>query len=218
MAIVIAHVGHRLQALDSQQVLGPLGHGAEVGAVGRIIGDFMVEDELVLGVDGDLDVIGHVGAMAFAGGHGSAIWVGEGDLRLARLLHVVLQTLGLLHALSKLLDLLFELLGGERRLFRLLGVVGIQLVQVGFDLPWPGQDRLVDVFDRLLQLAVGEVALPAAPCRDGIDGFELGPVDGHEIPAEEVQVPAESGEGAADLLDGFAVVPAEVGDGLACPG
>ena len=113
LGVVIPHVGHRFQSLDSQKVLGPLGHRAEVGAVGWVVGDFMVEDELVLGVDGHLDVIGDVGAMAFSGGHGAAVWVGEGDLGLAGLVDLLAQGTQLPLSLPEDLDLLLKLFGGE---------------------------------------------------------------------------------------------------------
>jgi hypothetical protein len=112
LGVVIAHVGHRFQSLHSQRVLGPLGHRAKVGAVGRVVGDFMVEDELVLAVDGHLDVIGDVGAVAFSGGDGAAVGVGQGDLGLTGLVHLLAQGSQLPLALPEDLDLL---LGAPRR-------------------------------------------------------------------------------------------------------
>mgnify|MGYP001598022319 CR=1 FL=1 len=120
----------------------------------------------MLAVDRDLDVtlcqdgIGDVGNPSAAYRHRAAIGVGEGDLGLAALIHTPPQALVVLHALFEELNLLFELLGGELALFGLLGVVGVQFVQVGFDLPWPGhlclqprcrQDRLVEVYQALFE-------------------------------------------------------------------
>jgi len=85
----------------------------------------MVDEELVLGVDGDLDVVAHVGDPAAADRHGTTIGGGEGDLRLASLFHAPQQALVLLHAFLEQLDLLFELLGGELALFGFLGVVSV---------------------------------------------------------------------------------------------
>ncbi|HEX9674532.1 MAG TPA: hypothetical protein VGA07_01000 [Anaerolineales bacterium] len=141
------------------------------------------------------------GDAAAADRHAAAVGIGEGDLGVAAFIHALLQAFVLLHALLEQSDLLLELLGRELRLFGFFGVVGIQFIQVGFDLA-------VDLLEGALELAVGEVARPA------VDRLELGTVDGHQVPTEEIQVPAEGREAAADLLDGRAIVPAEVGDGL----
>ena len=154
----------------------------EQSALGDRIRDLVVDDELVLGVHGHLDValcqdgIAHVGDPAATDGHGAGVRIGEGDLGLVALFDAPLQALVVLHALFQEPDLLFQLLGGELAFFGLLGVVGIQLVQVGFDLPCPGQDRLVDLFEGPLQLAIGEVALA------GVDGLELTPF-GDRLPS-----------------------------------
>jgi hypothetical protein len=72
-----------------------------------------------------------------------------------------------------------------------------------------GIDLLVEVLELALELALGDVAGTI------VGGLELAAVDGDELAAEEVEVAAEQDESAADLTDGFAVVFAKVGDGLA---
>ena len=47
-----------------------------------------------------------------------------------------------------------------------------------------------------------------------VDGLELAAVDGHDGLGEELQLPAQLHEAAADVADAVAVVAAEVGDGL----
>jgi hypothetical protein len=66
----------------------------------------VIHDQFVLGVDGDLDVIAHVGDPAAADGHGAGVRIGEGDLGLVALFHALLQALVVLHALLEQPDLL----------------------------------------------------------------------------------------------------------------
>jgi len=61
----------------------------EQAAVGGLVGDRMVDDQLVLPADGDLEVVlcqdglAHIGDLSAAGGHAAAVRIGEGDLGLA---------------------------------------------------------------------------------------------------------------------------------------
>ena len=107
-------------------------------------------------------------------------------------------------------DLLPEFLGSELWSVRLKLIAVVEIVEVGIDL-------LVEILELLLELALGDVAGTV------VGGLELAAVDtvpvflrdGDELAAKEVEVAAEQDEGAADLADGFAVVFAKVGDGLA---
>jgi hypothetical protein len=46
----------------------------------------------VLAIDDDLDVVGDLGKMAPSDGHGAGIRVGQGDLRLAGFVHLLVDT------------------------------------------------------------------------------------------------------------------------------
>jgi len=50
--------------LHGESPFGAEGHGAEQPAFGDCIGDLIIHDQFVLGVDGDLDVITDVGDSA----------------------------------------------------------------------------------------------------------------------------------------------------------
>jgi len=80
-------------------------------------------------------------------------------------------------------------------------IILVQVIEVVFNL-------LVGLLNEGVEFALGEVLAPA------IYGFELTAVDGDEFSAEKIAFPTEKGEGAADLLDCFEVIPAKVGDGL----
>src|SRR3972149_2639537 len=85
-AVVIAHVGEHIEAVHAERLLGAQGHGAEQALFGDRVGQLVVDDELVLGIDGDLGVIAEVGDAAAADGHGAAVGIGEGERRLAALI------------------------------------------------------------------------------------------------------------------------------------
>ena len=164
------------------------GQAREQATLGDRIRDLMIDDELVLGVDGHLDVIAHISDPAAAHGHGTGVGVGEGDLGLVALFDAPLQAFVILHALFQEPDLLFQLLSGELALIGFLSVVGIHLIQVGFD-------PLVDVFEGALELTIGEIA----PRELTALNFDLSMAN--QVPAEEIQVPTEGGEGPTHLLD-----------------
>ena len=81
-------------------------------------------------------------------------------------------------------------------------IVLVQVIEVVFNL-------LVGLLNEGVEFALGEVLAPA------IYSLELAAVDGDEFSAEKIAFPTEEGEGAADLLDCFMVIPAKVSDGLA---
>jgi hypothetical protein len=80
--------------------------------MGNRVGDLVIEDELVQGIDGDLDVVADIGGAA-AGGHAAAVGAGEGDLGLAAALELLLQFLGPGPLALHLFDLLAEFFCGE---------------------------------------------------------------------------------------------------------
>jgi hypothetical protein len=69
-------------------------------------------------------------------------------------------------------------------------------------------NTLVNLRQPPLHLGLGEVPISR------VDGLELAPVDRNARFAEQLKAPAQHHELAADLADGLAVVPAEVGYGL----
>jgi len=101
------------------------------------------------------------------------------------------------------------------------------LIQIALDCP-PNRGnsilvKIIEVFFNLLvgllnegvEFAFREVLAPTVlRYQDGIYGFELAAVDGDEFSTEQIAFPTEKGEGAADLLDCFEIVPSKVGYGL----
>jgi len=187
--------------IHAEDFLGAQGHGVQQVAVGGLVGDFVVDDELVLLVDADLNIVGDIGDLSAAGGHGAAVRIGEGDLGLTGVFHLLGELEQLTPASLEGVDLLLKLLGSELRGVRLRLIAVVEIVEVGIDL-------LVEILELPLELALGDVAGAV------VGGLELAAVDGDELAAKQVEVAAEQDEGAADLADGFAIVFAKVGDGL----
>ncbi len=133
----------------------------------------------------------------------SEIWVPPA------LVDLLVQFLRFGAAAFHLLDLLLKLFWRELLLFGLIGIGLVHLIQVAIDI-------FIQLLDQVLELLLGEVAIPA------IDGLELGTVDtvpvfwrdGDKVAAEKVQLAAEEGELPADVADCLAIIFAEIGDGL----
>src|SRR3972149_10425428 len=64
LPIVVAHVGDHIHLVDAQGLLGALGHAAQQPEVGDIVGDVVVDDQFVLGVDAELNVEADQGGLA----------------------------------------------------------------------------------------------------------------------------------------------------------
>lgn len=201
LAMVIAHIGQGFQLINAEQVFGPPGHGAEQIPVGDFVGDHMVDDELVLFINAYLRVTTYLGSGPSCQGHEAAVRVSERDLRFSRILHLFPEPFLLFHPVFQAPDLFLEFLGCRPKFIRLLCIVLVQLIQVGVDF-------LLDILHRLLQPAVGEVAIAAA------DRFELRAVDGHQVAAEKVELAVEECELPAHLADGFPIMSSKVGEGL----
>ena len=77
----------------------------------------------------------------------------------------------------------------------------IQFLQIGFD-------PLLQLLQIFLHLGLGEVALTA------VDRLELAAVNGDQLSAEQIQLPAQQAEGFEHFLERLAVVFTKVSDGL----
>jgi hypothetical protein len=64
--------------------------------VGDVVGDFVIENQLVLTINGHLDVVRDLGMMAPSDRHGTGIRIGQGDLTGARLLHLLVDAVQVL--------------------------------------------------------------------------------------------------------------------------
>jgi len=107
--------------------------------------------------------------MALSCWHGTTVGVGERDLSLARLVHLLAQGSQLPLSLPQNLDLLLEFFGSGFAKLGFLLVVRLQLPQVLLDL---GFNLLRQAF----QFPSGEVAVSS------IDRLELGSIDGNKLP------------------------------------
>ena len=80
-------------------VFGLCCHVGELVTVMPNIGDLMGNDEVMLGVDGNLDVVTDHPAAPSAGRHGPGIRVSQGDLLVRRFLQLGFDAVQLLHLL-----------------------------------------------------------------------------------------------------------------------
>lgn len=149
------------------------------------VGDLVSHDQVMLGIDGGLDVVADRAAPTPARRHRARVQVGQRDLLAWRGVHDRFKGFERRHLLAKRGDLLPQADRLGLRQFALLAISCLQgchvALDAGFDLVHP-----------LLQLGLGEVLVP------GIHSLELAAIDRRHGVAEQVQSPAQIDKPAAD--------------------
>src|SRR5205823_419683 len=161
----------------------------------------MANNEMMLGVDGTLNIVPDHPATSAAGGHRARIGIGQRYLLVLGLHHQGVQTVQALNLLAQRRNLLVE--PGDLGLrYRFpLTVSAVELREIA-------GDALVNLRQPPLHLGLGEVPIPR------VDGLELAAVDRNARFAKQFKAAAQHHELTADLADGLAIVLAEVGYGL----
>ena len=170
-------------------------------AVVADIGHLVRDDQMMLGVDGHLDVVADDAGALAAGGHRTGIRIGQGDLLVGCGLDLPSHLFERLHLPAQALDLLLEPDCPGLGHIAVLPVGAIQRRQVARDAGLDLLDALGDLGDREVLVAV-------------VDGLELAAVDGDDRPGEQVELAAQHDELRAGRADRRSIVAAEVGDGL----
>jgi hypothetical protein len=107
-----------------------------VTLVGDVVGDLVIDNQLVLAIDGNLDVVAYLYMMAPSDGHRTGIRIGQGDLRLAGFDHLLVNTFQVLFAVLQVVDDFLEFFGGLFAEAAFLFVVFVELLEIPVD-PWP---------------------------------------------------------------------------------
>ena len=109
VAVVIASVGQHRDLLASACRAGLPAHGGQLRPIAADIGHVMGDDQMVLGIDGDLHIVADNASALAAGRHRAGIGIGQGDLFVGRGLDLLTNLPEGLHLPPQALDLL---LGG----------------------------------------------------------------------------------------------------------
>ena len=171
-------------------------HLRQLAPVATDIDDLVGNDEMVLGIDGRLNVVAHQSPTG-TGCHGAGIRIGELDLPSRRLIQLSLNFLELLHPGLQRCHLLLEPSSSSFGNLGWLAICGIHFRQIALDAP-------VDFLHPLFEFAPREVAIV------GIDRFELATINGHDSLGKEIQLAAQHDKLTTGVADAFAVVPPEV--------
>ena len=170
--------------------------------IGPDVGHLMRDDQMVLGVDGDLDIVANDAGTATTGRHRAGIGIGQRDLLVRRGEHLHLEILKTPHLLLQLLDLIFEAARlGFERLGRLLPVGAVELLQIP-------RDTLLDLRHAPLHLGAREVLVAV------VHRLELAAVNRDAGLREQTHRAAQRDEARAHFADRRAIVLAEVGNRL----
>src|SRR5882672_4338491 len=161
----------------------------------------MGNNEMMLGVDGTLNIVPNHPATSATCGHRASIGVSQRYLLVLGLHHLSVQTVEALYLLTQRRNLLVEPgdLGLRYRFPLTIGAVELREIT---------GNALVNLRQTALHLGLGEVPIPR------VDGLELAAVDRNARFAEQFKSAAQHHELAANPADGLAVVLAEVGYGL----
>src|SRR6266850_1919357 len=158
----------------------------------------MGNNEMMLGVDGTLNIVPNHPATSATCGHRASIGVSQGYLLVLGLHHQGVQTVQALYLLTQRCNLLVEPgdLGLRYRFPLAIGAVQLR------EIP---RYALVNLRQPPLHLGFGEVPVPR------VDGLKLAAVDRNTRFAEQLKASAQHHELTADLADGLAIVLPEVG-------
>src|SRR4029077_17231085 len=161
----------------------------------------MGNNEMMLGVDGTLNIVADHPATSATCGHRASIGVSQRYLLVLSLHHQSVQTVQTLNLLAQRRNLLVEPgdFGLRYRFSLTIGTVELR-EKAGY--------ALVNLRQTALHLGLGEVPIPR------VDGLELAAVDRNARFAEQFKAAAQHHELAADPADGLTIVLAEVGYGL----
>ena len=168
-------------------------------------GDFMGDDQVVLGFNRRLHVVTYDTGHAGCRGHGSRVWIAQRHLRFAGLIHAFLDR----SVARRFLLQMFQL--SQRAFHPCLGQHGsgllkhlisaIQFVEITLN-------GLVDLTQLLAQLATRVIL------GFGIHCLEPATIYGDQVPVQQIDVATQHDELLADLADRRAVVLAEVSNRL----
>src|SRR5437667_8155612 len=161
----------------------------------------MGNNEMMLGVDGTLNIVPNHPATSATCGYRASIGVSQGYLLVLGLHHQSVQTVEALYLLAQCRNLLVEPGDFGLRYCIPLAMGAVELREI------PG-DALVNLRQPPLHLGLSEVPIPR------VDGLELAAVDRNARFAEQFKTAAQHHELAANPADGLAIVLAEVGYGL----
>src|SRR5882757_6598967 len=161
----------------------------------------MRNDEMMLGVDGTLNIVPDHPAASATCGHRASIGIGQRYLLVLGLHHLSVQTVEALYLLTQRRNLLVEPGDLGRRYRFPLAIGAVELREIA-------GDALVNLRQPPMHLGLGKVPIPR------VDGLELAAIDRNARFAEQLKASAQHHELTADLADGLAIVLAEVGYGL----
>ena len=196
----VAAIGDDVDRLDAQDLAGRFCGLRQEAHVDDLVGHRLLDDQLVLRVDGDLDVVAN--ADLGMRGHGAAVGIGQRDLSLVGPLKLRQHRLISAALLAERCDLLGEILGARPTICR--PVFDVAMVEPFEVFVQP----LVGCTDERAQRRAGEVAVLV------VDRLDAGSVDRQQLAAVEVEPPAQQHELAEHRFEGAAVGASEVRDRL----
>ena len=153
----------------------------------HLVGNLLLDDQLVLRIDCDLGVVADGNPRVRR--HRPTVGIGQRDLVLAGPLQLFQHDLAPRAPLADRGDLLSQVLDPRASRLGLGGVALVEPLQIVVELG-------VGQFDELRQRRAGEVAVLV------VDRLDPGAVDREQFPAEQVQLAAEQHELAEDRAEG----------------
>jgi hypothetical protein len=167
----------------------------------------MGDDQMVRRIDSRLHVVADHAGAAPAGCHRAGIGIGEGYLLIGRSEHLFLDRLEALHLFFELGELLLEPSGPGGKHFRRI-LTGGSLAVGGVELAQIARNTLLDLRQAAVHLPFREVVVAR------VHRLELAAVDRDTRFHQQPHLAAQGDELRTDLLDGGAIVLAEIGDGF----
>jgi len=198
-AAEVAAVSKRSELSRANRSTRFLGHCGELVAVVADVCHLMLDDEMVLCIDGRLHVVAN--DTATARHYGSRVRIGQGDLRFARIYKLRFDFFERGHLQFKRCNFFFQSHSFRFCSGRFLPVGAIEFSELPADVRF-------DLLHFSLEFGVGKIPIAA------VHSFEFASINGHNSIRKQVKLLAQSDELTAHIADRFAVFFSEVCDRL----
>src|SRR3954447_11663364 len=192
-------VGDDVDRLDAEDLLRRFGSLGQQPHIEHLVGDLLLDNQFVLGVNGDLRVVADRDTRV--GGHRSAVGVGHRDLALPGAVELGQHLLAAVTPTPDRGDLLRQVLDPGAGGAGFSRVSMVEPLQVVVELGVGKTDELRQGGSRKVTILV-------------VNSLDPGAVDGEQLLAEQVQLAAQQHELAEHWAEGLVVDAAEIRYGL----
>src|ERR1700733_13265213 len=195
----VALIGNNIDPLDAENLAGRLGRLPQQAHVDNIVRHRLLYNHLVLGIDGDLNVVANADFRMRR--HGAAVGISERYLAFTALLqHLQVRSVFAALLLQRL-NFISKILDARTPSPPLLRIAIIEPLEIVFKFPIGSSYELLQRIPREITVLV-------------VDRLEPRAIDGEQLATKEIKAPAQNHELPKDRTKGRTISAAKIGDCL----